>query len=192
MKGLSVKRHSKVYDLNHVYRFIRMRGPGLKGFAEMAVSNRDEFGTPHVHSTPAEPWSKRSSSPRIVRMRKKESQDPLVSHETVDTKDKARSFGIDSSEFTGHSSDYSGAAEVQSDFFDGSTFPGSLNRSPERQNAEEGTVDYQSKKRTARLGSDGGSPRLVVRDEDVDRSIAVSSTGAHEGPAKPRAGKNTM
>ena len=34
---MSVKRSSRIYDFNHTYQFIQMRGPNLKGFAEMAV-----------------------------------------------------------------------------------------------------------------------------------------------------------
>ena len=34
----SFSRKSKVFDLSHAYHFLQMRGPGGKGFAEMAVS----------------------------------------------------------------------------------------------------------------------------------------------------------
>ena len=41
-KQLSLRsKSSKVYDTQHSYHFIQMRGPKLKGYAEMAVIRRD-------------------------------------------------------------------------------------------------------------------------------------------------------
>ena len=41
-KQLSLRsKSSKVYDTQHSYHFIQMRGPKLKGYAEMAVIKRD-------------------------------------------------------------------------------------------------------------------------------------------------------
>lgn len=57
LKSLTIKRHSRVYDLSSLYRFVQMRGPNLKGFAEMAVAKREVFSTPHT-STSANQSSK--------------------------------------------------------------------------------------------------------------------------------------
>ena len=83
LKKMSVKRSSKVYDSNRTYRFIQMRGPGLKGFAEMAVSRHD--GTAPSHTTPGELLSRHSLQLKDTDRNSTASYDTPQKQETSDS-----------------------------------------------------------------------------------------------------------
>ena len=70
IKRLSLTRHSsngRKTDLNHAYSFVKMHGPKMKGFAEMAVAKATghELVPPHPAPTPSS-YSKPTISPRLV------------------------------------------------------------------------------------------------------------------------------
>ena len=55
---MSAKRSSRIYDFNHTYQFIQMRGPNLKGFAEMAVTKAKDHEAVDHPMTPIQLLSK--------------------------------------------------------------------------------------------------------------------------------------
>ncbi len=181
LKSLSIKRPSRVYDLNYSYRFIQMKGPKLKGFAEMAVAKREVFSIPHVHSTPGDLWKKPSHSSQHHVSKRRESHD-TVFERTCETGEE-RSNGL-AKEGDRVRTRGSSTSEIETDF---PTLPGT-NMSPSSSVKEEAFVRYH-------MSSTG--KRMPGQDSDTSgRDTAKQSPrkrGSHSesmmtGSAPPEGG----